>query len=292
MCSKAKDICDDYGFRFLDNVEAPAVRLVAVGRESRNSKTYYWDNSTRTPAFIFQYTLNGSGTLKYNNQEHIIKNGEAFFLKIPDNEKYYFDEQINSAPWEFIYIYLEGNAVLPYYNYAIEHFGKIMHLSEFHPAVKAVMELHSKAKNGLIQNAFAADSEAFHILCLLCGTNSNDNEHNSNLTNGAKEYIENNFNNQITLSQVAEHLGISQSHLSREFLKQTGEHPVHYLTKVRLEKAAALLNSTNMNLDDISNICGFANRNYFTKVFKKYMKIPPSEFRKQIQAQDYTSIKV
>ena len=76
-----QEICDDYGFRFLDQVETPAVQLFAVGKQSRNTNQYYWNNKDRYPSFLFQYTLNGSGTLNVNNKTHIIKKGKLFFCK-------------------------------------------------------------------------------------------------------------------------------------------------------------------------------------------------------------------
>ncbi len=114
----------------------------------------------------------------------------------------------------------------------------------------------------------------------------------SNLINNAKKYIDKNYSKPISLAQTAKYLGVSQSHLSREFVKYTGENPIYYLTKVRLEKSVELLNSTDMNLSDISEACGFSNDNYFSKVFKKHMKISPSEFRKQIRTQNYICVKV
>ena len=64
MNEKEKEICEDYGFLFCDNVENPAVRLTAIGWQKRNSREYYWDNRERPFGFLFQYTLKGSGTLK------------------------------------------------------------------------------------------------------------------------------------------------------------------------------------------------------------------------------------
>lgn len=291
MSTPVNDICDNYAFKFLNNVDNPAITLINVGKETRHSKKYYWENRKRFSGYIFQYTLNGSGMLKTENQIYTMKKGDAFFIATPSDTIYYFDEDNEETGWEFIYITFEGEAVLPYYQYVINRSGNVMHLSEYHPAVKLLFDLHHKAKNGWIKNAFLADSEVFRFLCLLC-----DNEMNSdamsNLVDNAKKYLDKNYAKPITLAQAAEDLGVSQSHLSREFVKYTGEQPIYYLTKVRLEKAVELLNSTDMNLMDISKACGFSNDNYFSKVFKKYMKISPSEFRKQIQTQNYICVKV
>ena len=61
MGEKEKEICEDYGFLFCDNVENPAVQLTAIGWQIRNSREYYWDNRDRPFGFLFQYTLKGRG---------------------------------------------------------------------------------------------------------------------------------------------------------------------------------------------------------------------------------------
>ena len=292
MYEDTKDICDNYCFRFFDNVAVPAVQLSSVGRETRHSKKYYWNNQDRPAQFLFQYTLRGSGTLKTDTDVHILQEETAFFLRMPCNDVYCFDEDRNKAPWEFLYLIFCGNAAEQYYNYIFSRFGKVIPLPLVHPVIRALLELHEHAKQGRITSSFAADSMLFQFLCLLCSADSDPVHPPSQLVNSAIAYLDSNYPSQIALSQVAEYLGVSQSHFSREFIRHTGEQPIQYLTKLRLEKAAQMLMSTDQNLEYISSVCGFTSSNYFCKVFRKYMKIPPGEFRKQMQALEYSSIKI
>lgn len=292
MYKKSNDICDDYAFRFLNNVDCPATLLTDIGMQSRSNNEYYWENKNRQPCFIFQYTLSGSGTLKTRDKTYIVKKNDAFFLRLPDDESYYFDEKNNKAPWEFVYIRFVGNGVLPYYKYITDCLGKVMSLSEYHPAIKVLLELYSNAKKGLLLNAFAVDCEVFRFLCLLCDIGNCTGRYHSHLITNVKSYLDNNFEKQIIFSELAEHFEVSQSHLSREFFRCMGEQPLHYLTRIRLEKATKLLNTTNMSLEEISISCGFSDSNYFSKIFKKHMKISPGKFRNQIKAYGYTEIKV
>ncbi|MDE6963167.1 MAG: AraC family transcriptional regulator [Lachnospiraceae bacterium] len=292
MNKNEKEICEDYGFLFCDNVENPAVRLTAIGWQKRNSREYYWDNRERPFGFLFQYTLKGSGTLKTGEGTFQVREGEAFFVRMPEEEIYYFDEENNKPCWEFIYIMFSGSGVLPYYQYIVNHLGKVLRLPEYHPAVKQLFELHFQAKNGLLQNAFTADCGAFRFLCLLCDMSGGGKESRSGLVEKAKAYMEENFQRQISLCEAAAKLGVSQSHLSREFFKYTGEQPVRYLTRLRVENAVKLLHEGNMTIEEISARCGFSDGNYFNKVFKRYMKVSPGELRKQMREQGYLSVKV
>ena len=286
------DACDDYGFRFLDCIENPPIRLIGVGKQSRYSKEYYWDNSMRSHCFLFQYTLSGSGTLKTEKDVYILKEGTAFFLEMPDEDVYFFDEVNNQAPWEFIYVMFDGNGVGPYHRYIKSRVGKVMELSMFHPAIRELFELYQRAKKGQFKSSFEADKAIFDFLCLLCVGEDKERKITVPLVEEAKEYLKDNFDQEVSLMIIAEKLGVSHSHLSREFMRHTGEQPVKYLTKLRLEKAIEMLCSTKETLSDISYACGFGDVNYFCKVFRKYMHISPGEFRKQVKIHGYKNIQI
>lgn len=287
-----RDICDDYGFHFLEHVENPPIQLIGVGKQIRCSKDYYWDNSKRPPCYLFQYTLRGSGTLKTGENTYILEKGDAFFLQLPGEDIYFFDEENNEKPWELLYIMFTGSCVEPYFHYIESRLGKVMHFSEYHPAIRKLSELHQKAKMGRLESAFAAEHEVFGFLCLLCTNEEKAEQVRLPLVESAMEFMNTNFGGNLSLLSVAEYLGVSQSHLSREFVKYTGEQPIKYLTKIRLEKAIDMLCTTDNTLERISKACGFENGNYFSKVFRKYMGISPGEFRRQAKVQGYKNIRI
>lgn len=284
MCNNEINIHNDHAFHYFDDFKLSFIELIAAGNDIINNGEYYWCNKERPEAMLFQYTISGSGTVEIDGKKYIADKGKAFFLKMPADESYYFDEKNNIAPWEFIYIIFSGTAAEEFYKYVTEHMGNIIALPSFHPAVRILLDLYHKASNSGIKNVFAASSELFRFLCALC---TPDTAHKSKLVGKAEVYFQNNFDKQITIAMAAEHLGVSQSHLSREFVRHTNEKPGDYLTKLRMEKAIELLSSTAMKQKEISKLCGYCDENYFGKVFKKYMKISPSAFRAQSKAYGY-----
>lgn len=291
MCRKA-DITDNYAFHFLEDVEAPLIRLGAIGREARHSSRYHWENQKRGPAYLFQYTLKGSGTVKIGGQEHILDEGKAFFLKMPGEESYYFDETRNEAPWELIFIMLECHGAERYCLYIEERLGKIISLPVSHEAIQLLLKLHADAKKQRLQDPFILSSRAFQFLCLLCSASQASAVSDSGLPERARDYIRQNSSRPIGISDVAAFLKVSPSHLSREFYKTTGMKPIDYLTRVRLERAVDLLASSSMKIEDIGNRCGFSSANYFGKVFKRHMELTPAQFRSYIQREGYSKIQI
>ena len=83
----------------------------------------------------------------------------------------------------------------------------------------------------------------------------------------------------LSLSRQAEILNVNASYLSTLFKKETGTTLTEYVAKKRVEQAAFLLTSTNLQIQTISQNCGIYDVNYFTKLFKKYTGKTPKEYR-------------
>ncbi|NBJ93627.1 AraC family transcriptional regulator [Parablautia muri] len=296
MCQKEnmtgkKDMQDNYAFHFLNDVEHPVVRLNAVGKERRSIDAYYWDNSKRPECYLFQYTLNGSGTVKMEGEERVVCKGMGFFLKMPGPESYYFDEKKNEAPWEFIYMLFECGAAEEYCRYIQGRFGKIIDLPCCSRAVELMFEIHAQAKRQN-QSPFLLGSMVFSFLCALCSIDKERKEKSTSLIVNAKACMEELFTQPVGICDVAAICHVSQGHLSREFTKMTGVRPNEYLTKLRLKKAVDMLGSTSKALAEISAACGFSCTNYFQKVFKKYMGMSPVQFRKYVKSEGYSKFQI
>ncbi len=93
-------------------------------------------------------------------------------------------------------------------------------------------------------------------------------------------YVEKNFRNYITVKELSEKSGLSESSLLRAFKKVTGEPPLVYQTKLRMEAAIDDLAHTKKSITQIALDVGFNDSNYFARAFKKMHNMSPHEFRK------------
>lgn len=92
-------------------------------------------------------------------------------------------------------------------------------------------------------------------------------------------YLETNLSNpQLSVENLSKHLGMSRSTLYTKLLELTGQTPVEYIRSFRLDKAATLLEKSNMTISEISYQVGFTTSNYFAKSFKSKFNMLPSEF--------------
>lgn len=104
---------------------------------------------------------------------------------------------------------------------------------------------------------------------------------NMNLVENAKKVIESNFAGDISLEQVARHVHLSPAYLSELFKKETGMSFIDYKTIIRIENAKRLLDSTSLNIYDISGKVGYSDPKYFSKLFKKITGKTIFEYKKE-----------
>jgi signal transduction histidine kinase/ligand-binding sensor domain-containing protein/DNA-binding response OmpR family regulator len=93
-------------------------------------------------------------------------------------------------------------------------------------------------------------------------------------------YIDDNLNStQLSVENLARHVGMSRGTLYTRVLEMSGQSPIEFIRSIKLEKAALLLEKSDMNVSQISYTAGFATPNYFTKSFKAKFNMLPSEYK-------------
>ncbi|MGB8453884.1 MAG: AraC family transcriptional regulator [Anaerocolumna sp.] len=94
-------------------------------------------------------------------------------------------------------------------------------------------------------------------------------------------YLNENYENKISLDQIAHNMYLSPVYISKIFKEETGESPINYLIKIRLEKARdILLTSEGGSIKSIANSVGYEDVYHFSKLFKKYYGISPLYYKK------------
>lgn len=97
----------------------------------------------------------------------------------------------------------------------------------------------------------------------------------------ALEYINEHYNQKISLDDVSAHVFLNRSYLSQLFKKEMGVSFGDYLETVRINNAKHLIRNSHRPMSEIAEYVGFSNQNYFTKVFKKVTGVSPLKYKKR-----------
>ncbi|OUS27970.1 AraC family transcriptional regulator [Thalassotalea sp. 42_200_T64] len=103
------------------------------------------------------------------------------------------------------------------------------------------------------------------------------------------DYIRDNYANEFSIKQLAEHSHLSVSALERRFKKYLAKTPLQFINEVRLEQARRMLIETSEPISRVASHCGFSEHSYFSRQFVKFFKVLPSDFRKKAQNRAKTS---
>jgi AraC-like DNA-binding protein len=100
-------------------------------------------------------------------------------------------------------------------------------------------------------------------------------------------YIEKNLKNtNFSVEDLSDHFGMSRGSMYNKILELTGMSPVEFIRSFKLDRAAVLLQKSDLTISEVAYQAGFATPHYFTKSFKAKFNILPSDYRKS-KKQDF-----
>ena len=138
-------------------------------------------------------------------------------------------------------------------------------------------------KNKLVPLSQAIVAE---IIDLSVRKNTDDRKFKSRYQKGMRsvaEYIDEHFNKDMTLEELADICELSPNYFSTCFRKTFGDPPKIYITKLRVSKAKTMLATTELPITEVGNACGFKTLKVFSDIFRKYSGMSPKAYRHQYE---------
>lgn len=239
--------------------------------------------------YLFHYVLSGTGRLIANDSkgishEYQIRSGEGFMIFPRQINTYIADPKL---PWEYIWIEFDGMRARE----IIETAG----LSPDHPVYHAsYKDLRENMKDEMIYIAEHHDATPFHLMGhLYLFIDYLSRSSSSQITASGRvrdfyikealNYIEQNFQNDISVENIASFCGLNRTYFGRILKETVGKSPQQFLLSYRMAKAAELLKLTELSISDIGNAVGYPNQLHFSRAFKNVYGVSPREWRNKNQ---------
>lgn len=238
--------------------------------------------------YLFHYILSGTGTLladdtKGRTQTYQVRSGQGFMLFPGQITTYIADSNV---PWEYIWVEFDGLRITE----ALSMTNLSKNSPIYRPSEK---ELRDKLAEELMYISHHPKESPFHLIghLYLFLDYLIQSAHSAQLVSSSKmsdyyikeaiNYIEQNFQNNISIEDVAAVCGINRSYLGKIFKKSTGQSPQEFLMNYRMVKAAELLKLTSLSIADIGSAIGYENQLHFSRAFKNIYGVSPREWRNQ-----------
>ena len=236
--------------------------------------------------YLFHLCLSGTGTLIANNTQgesitYQVKSGQGFMIFPHQVCTYIADHEI---PWEYVWIEFDGLRAKE----TVELTG----LNWNQPIYKAhTKDISETMKSEMLYIVNNKDASPFHLIghlylfidSLVRSSTSNKIGMGNSLRDfyikEAFSFIEENFQNDISVEDIAASCGLNRSYFGKIFHENMGKSPQEFLISYRMTKATELLKLTGLSIADIGNAVGYPNQLHFSRAFKNVYGISPRQWR-------------
>lgn len=284
----------NFGFLKEDTLPDAPLFLMDTGVERRCEEAYFFDNQTR-PAYegyLLQYTLKGCGIYQDGKKSYPLPEGHGFFIRMTQEGRYFLPDTDGapfspgsgtaSGEWEYFYLHFAGAAAAPFWEAIQKITGSVFSIPAVSPAISRFFRFFQKCGSAR-PLPYEGGEFLYSFLCSLLRALESPSEGNSPLVQRACGYFQERFSSLSGIGEAAAFCGVSQEHLTRLFKKETGQTPLQYLTRLRIENALFLLLNTSEPVTSIAHACGFENGNYFARVFRSYLNCSPEQYRRRLR---------
>ena len=178
-----------------------------------------------------------------------------------------------------------------YYMFFVQSCSRIATFHAGHPIYETLVYCMSEAYEEFVSKdvcyRFSVKAHIYLLLCaLLRFYSSSKNEldrmiyHNVIRLRPVIEYINEHYDEKIYIETLSDMITVSPDYFTKMFKDSIGKTPIDYINGIRINESLRLLAMTDTPINDIADIIGFSNANYFHKIFKAYMNTSPLAYRK------------
>ena len=234
--------------------------------------------------FQLIYVAAGKGHFHFNGKEHIITAGHMVVFRPKEPQKYeYYGTDQTEVYWVH---FTGGNVKNILRSYGIKDDMRVIDCGsglDYQNHFRAmIQEIQMQKENYEEMTELHLRQILITLHRYINHSNKVDNSQIAEDIDKATQYFTEHYNEEICIDDYAKDHNMSTSWFIRNFKQYIGVTPMQYILSIRIYNAETLLHSSLYNVSEVSNIVGYENPLYFSRIFKKAKGLSPSEYRKNI----------
>lgn len=268
----------DFSLHYTSSRQNPELSVYESGWQKCKFDFHYGPD--KRVYYILHYVVCGEGILYVNKKKYTIHKNDLFLLP-PNIETEYLAQPEN--PWQYYWVGFNGitaQKILKLCGFIDDVY--VLSNNNSAEIIELLKKISSQKKNDPATE-YLLLGYLYQLFAILIRNNSQQTKpvETDDYIRKAIRYINEKYNTNINVGNVATYVGLERSYFFKLFKKNMGISPQKYIINVKLNKALELLKSSNFSLNEICYICGFNDYPHFCKYFKKTYFIPPKEYRKK-----------
>lgn len=242
----------------------------------------YYTDREGLDTYLLLYTLSGQGYLEYLGEEYFLTKDTVSLISCSEHQFY----RTESEEWEFKYIHFYGSSADNYYTMLRGQGAVFMSISDPIRLNELLKDLRGWASQsgGTADIRIASTMENIFAELLVEQLNPGQDKawslHREAILE-ITEYIQEHFQDEITVELLAEKVSMSKYHFIRVFKKAAGVSPYEYLKCCRINESKRLLKETDYSVSQIADMTGYKNVNIYIQSFKQCVGTTPLKYRKK-----------
>ena len=251
---------EEYSYQRILNRNLQDLNPLFVGEAQCSPGLVNTASTSENCCVWIHYVRKGYGNVYTKTKAYRVCPGEGFIFTIGDDITYIADKY---NPWEYEWVGFNGRLAWeftqlpPVFKMPEGVFPHLKNLREYNPYLE-----------------YQLASDLFLLYTALLKQKSQKRDAVHEIVN----YIQNNYMNEISMQEIADHVGLSRTYMSRLFKRRTGYSVQEQILSIRMNEARRYL-ALRYSVKEAANLSGFRDVSNFSKLFKREQGLSPTEWK-------------
>ena len=247
----------------------------------------YHDRKRRlgSKEYILLYCTEGNGQITLGENKYDLKPNT--YIIIPPHVSHHYQSSTQN-PWTIYWSHFVGSkADLLYDRYVSAPIESVRAIARSETRRKEFIKIMGILESGYeMQDLELANLSLYNLLVNMIYSKVDiSTAEKTDAISKSIEYLNNNLNKTFKVEEIATQQNLSVSRFSELFKLKTGNSPIQYFNKLKIQKSCQYLYFTDLSIKEICAKIGYEDAYYYSKAFKKLMGMPPSTYRKEYKTE-------